>query len=240
MFVEPKPTKTWRRLHPNPAWRPGRRWLVFGLALLGTLTFGLSYFFTYWNFRLVAPQYPQGLLLKVALSGVTGDVKEIDIINHYIGMHHLADAAAIEKAAGPYGVAIIGLSIVVGFLFAGRRIKWGGLVPAVALPLGFLGDTLYWMYSFGHDLDPTAPIEFKPFMPNLLGTGVIGQFRTMAAPGPGFWMAIAGSVLVITAVLMRKNVCASCPVADSCRLHCHGVLGRSPEVRAEKRPSVAA
>jgi copper chaperone NosL len=194
-----------------------RRWLVLALALAGVAMFVGSYFLPYWSFRLVAPQYPKGLVLMIGLSGVTGDVREIDIINHYIGMHAIADAAKLERSLGPYLVAAIGLSIVIGMLFAGRKINWLGVFPPLALPLGFLGTTFYWMYEFGHDLDPTAAIDFEPFMPTLLGEGVIGQFHTFAAPAIGFWVALGGTAFVLAALMVRKNVCDTCPIRNTCR-----------------------
>jgi copper chaperone NosL len=194
-----------------------RRWLVLALALAGVAMFVGSYFLPYWSFRLVAPQYPKGLVLNIGLAGVTGDVREIDIINHYIGMHAIADAAKVERALGPYLVAAIALSIVVGMLFAGRKMNWAGVFPPLALPLGFLAATFYWMYQFGHDLDPTAAIDFEPFMPTMFGEGVIGQFHTFAAPAAGFWVALGGTAFVLAALLVRKNVCDTCPVRASCR-----------------------
>ena len=50
------------------------------------------------DFELVAPQYPKGLKLDISLTGITGDVKEIDILNHYIGMRTMSDAASLESA----------------------------------------------------------------------------------------------------------------------------------------------
>ena len=194
-----------------------RRWIVMALALAGVAMFVGSYFLPYWSFRLVAPQYPQGLVLTIGLGGVSGDVREIDIINHYIGMHAIADAAKLERSLGPYLVAAIALSIVVGMLVAGRKMNWAGVFPPLALPLGFLGTTFYWMYEFGHDLDPTAAIEFKPFMPTLFGEGVIGQFHTFASPAAGFWVALGGTAFVLAALMVRKNVCDTCPVRSSCR-----------------------
>ena len=85
------------------------RYTVVGLAAAGALAFGASYFLPYWNFKLVAPQYPKGLFMTIFLSGVGGAVDEVDIINHYIGMHKLTEAAPIERAIGGYAVAAIAL-----------------------------------------------------------------------------------------------------------------------------------
>lgn len=204
------------------------RWLVFGATLLGAACWAASWFLPYWNFKLLAPQYPKGLFMTIYLHGVGGAVDEVDIINHYIGMHKLVDAAPLERAAGPWLVAVLAVGIVAGMVIAGRRVGAWLWVPALALPLGFLGDTLYWMWQFGHNLDPAAPIDFAPFMPELFGHGVIGQFHTWAWPGPGFWTAAVGTGLVVGAVALRARVCRVCPSASVCGARCPHHLVRPP------------
>ena len=208
------------------------RWLVLGLALISGLLVSASYFFPYWNIKLVAPQYPKGLVTTIFLHGVGGDVHEVDLINHYIGMHKLTEAAPFERMAGPYALVFLAVLAVVGVLFLGRKPNWLLIGVALALPLGFLADTMYWMYRFGHNLDATAAIDFPPFMPQLFGHGQIGQFHTWAWPGSGFWMAVAGSAVLIGAVLLRQRLCRRCPSADICGASCPHRFVLPPRVRA--------
>jgi hypothetical protein len=46
---------------------------------------------------------------------------------------------------------------------------------------------------------------------------VIGQFHTFAAPAIGFWVALGGTAFVLAALMVRKNVCDTCPVRNTCR-----------------------
>lgn len=206
-----------------------RRWGVLGLAVAGAALFAGSYGFAYWNFFLVAPQYPKGLSFQIRLTGITGDVKEIDILNHYIGMMPLSQGALLEAAMSPYIVAAVALGVIVGLTLAGKRLGWVGLVPALGLPLGFLVDTTYWMYRFGHELSEDQPINFPPFMPTLFGPGRVGQFHTTAWPALGFWMAVAGAVCVGVAVMMRRSVCDTCPRGGTCGGACGQLLILPPE-----------
>lgn len=205
MTKHPPDIRAVRARDVRPIRRDRRRWLVVALATGGALLFAVSYFLPYWSFGLVAPQYPDGLSLHIALSGVTGDVKEIDILNHYIGMRSMSDAAALESAASPYVVGAVVLSVIAGATLTSKRRGWLALLPAVALPLGFVADLTWWMYRFGHELDPTAPIRFEPFMPMLVGSGTIGQFHTTAAPAPGFCLAVLAAALVAMSVYLRRS-----------------------------------
>lgn len=206
-------------------WHVRQRWLVLGLAVLAVGLFAGSYFLPWWNFTLVAPQYPKGLHLIIHLSGVTGDVDEINTINHYIGMGHLEDAAQFERANGGYLIAGLGVAVIAGILAVGRRLNTAPALIAAGLPLGFVVDTMYWLYRFGHDLDPKAPFRMAAFTPTLFGEGKVGQFGTIAVPTWGFWLAAAGVVLVALAVWQRKKVCNDCPAREVCETLCgHGLV----------------
>src|SRR4051794_39973835 len=60
------------------------------LALL-VIPLALSFFFPLWQIRMSAPQYPEGLSMDIYAHTVVGghdgvDIREINILNHYIGM----------------------------------------------------------------------------------------------------------------------------------------------------------
>src|SRR5271165_6673648 len=96
---------------PRSRWHPGLRWAVVGLAVGAIGTYVASFFQDWWKLTLYAPQYPHGLRLTISLTGMGGDVHEIDMLNHYIGMGHLAEAAQFERHYAAWGVA--GVAIVV-------------------------------------------------------------------------------------------------------------------------------
>lgn len=167
-------------------WHVRQRWLVLALALTGAALFAAAFTQPWWDFLLVAPQYPKGLRLVISLTGVSGDTAEINTINHYIGMGHLDDAATFERAWGGWLLGGLGVAVVAATLAMGRRLNWVAAVAALALPVGFIGDTMYWLYQFGHVLDTHAPIHIAPFTPTLFGHGKVGQFVTTATPAIGF------------------------------------------------------
>ena len=77
------------------------------LFLLAAFLLVASIFEPYWQLTLHAPQYPNGLTVEAYLNNLTGDVNEIDGLNHYIGMRPLDEAAPFEKSVSVLGVADI-------------------------------------------------------------------------------------------------------------------------------------
>ncbi len=205
-----------------------RRWWAVGLATSAVALYAAAFFAPWWHITLYAPQYPKGLSLAIGLAGFGGDVHEIDLLNHYIGMGHLADAAPLERRLAGYGVALVALTCFAIMLAAGKRLGTLALVPAALLPVGFLADAYGWMHHFGNNLDPRAPIRMPPFTPELFGSGVIGQFRTLALPHLGFFLALLGLATLVAAAVVRRRVCGTCPAAGDCRLTCPHLLVLKP------------
>src|SRR5690606_16832591 len=70
------------------------------LLLLARVLLLVSLFLPYWHMELFAPQYPDNLHLTAHLNYLSGDVAEIDGLNHYIGMRSLEEAAQLERSVG--------------------------------------------------------------------------------------------------------------------------------------------
>ena len=168
------------------------------IAYLGPVLLALSLLLPWWKIGMVAPQYPQGLHVTTSFFAVTGDVGEVDELNHYIGFMPLAQVASFERKAA-FFAAPITLALLV---FAVRRRgapAWLAALPALMLPLIFVGDLAFWLHYAGHHLDPHAPLSTSvaPWTPRLLGSGGVGQFRTYSGFGAGFYCAIAAALVTI-------------------------------------------
>lgn len=196
------------------------RWSVIVLSL-GAIGLQIaSLFQPWWWIKLYAPQYPKGLKIVISLTGVSGDVREVDILNHYIGMASLTKAAPTERALAGWGIAILAVCVVAVALLAGKRLgRWMAALGFV-FPFAFLADSFYWMHRFGHNLNPDAPIDLPPFTPQLFGNGKIGQFMTFAQPSLGFWLAVGAFVALVLAAVIRGRVCAGCAKAGTCGVIC--------------------
>jgi hypothetical protein len=181
--------------------------------LLPTLCFALaavllviSILTPYWRLVLDAPQYPGGLEVSTYVNRVEGDVKEIDGLNHYIGMRPLSEAAQLEQSLSVLAIVSISL-LVLGAIFIHNRNAMLLGLPALLFPLVFLGDMYYWLRDFGTNLDPSAPLSssIEPFVPPLLGTGTVGQFSTTAYPDAGLLLAGLASLLIAIGLVFHRR-----------------------------------
>jgi hypothetical protein len=145
-----------------------------------------------WEVRLGAPQYPEGLGLRIFAHTVAGikpqDLQNINGLNHYIGMQEIRPDAIPELKFMPW--------IIVGLLVAGAAVAWRGsrralLIWLVAFALlGAVGlwDFWRWEYDYGHNLDMDKAIIIVPgmtYQPPLVGSKQLLNFTATAWPGFG-------------------------------------------------------
>ena len=184
------------------------------LCVAAALLLLVSIFLPYWQMTLLAPQYPGGLHITAYVNELTGDVAEIDGLNHYIGMRPLNEAAKLERSVSVFAIGALAL-LVVAAIFV--HTKWVVLLvlPAILMPVVFLLDLQYWLRDFGLNLDETAALSsaIDPFVPKVLGSGMIAQFETIAKPGAGLWLAIVASILCIVGLYYHRK--AYKPLVDS-------------------------
>ena len=168
------------------------------------LLLGLLYVTPLWRIDLGAPQYPEGLGLRIWINQIQGagphDLRNINNLNHYIGM------AAIEPdqiAELRYMPIIVGVLLVSGLLVAalGRRgllFGWLGLFTLVAA--AGLADFWKWEYDYGHNLDPTAAIQIPgmAYQPPLIGGKQMLNFHASSWPDIGG----AAAILSLTVALL--------------------------------------
>lgn len=190
-----------RRTRDIIQWRGA---LQSGLPLAAALLLVVSMFLPYWHLTLHAPQYPGGLELTAFVDRLSGDVREIDGLNHYIGMRKLDTAGHVERLVSVYAIPLMAVAAVA---FALLRSKWALVLglPVVAYPIVFVGDLFFWLYDSGHSLDPTASLSssIEPFTPPILGDGRVGQFETTANFEAGFYLALLAAIGVLAAYFLR-------------------------------------
>lgn len=182
--------------------------------LIAALLLIASIFFPYWKMTLQAPQYPKGLSIQAYIYKLTGDVGEIDGLNHYIGMRPLAEAAQLERSLSIAAVSVLSL-LLVAAIFIHSKYTVLLALPAILFPFIFLGDMYFWLRNFGLNLDPAAPLSsaIKPFVPPILGVGKLAQFVTIAQVQSGFYLALMASISILIGLYFQRR--AYKPLVDS-------------------------
>lgn len=161
------------------------------LALLGMLLVPI------WQIYLTAPQYPEGLTMKIWHNALTGDVKVISALNHYIGMAPISVEMFPEfQYLGKLIMAAAAICLVLAFI--GRM--WSAITYYLLLAVGdslAMYDFWSWGYQYGHNLNPEAPIVIPgmAYQPPLIGYKKLLNFEAWSVPDIGGWI-----LMVVTAL----------------------------------------
>jgi len=175
-----------------------RRVLLFSASALMVL----AIFLPLWGMTLVSVQYPEGLRLLVYPTHIRGDITEINLLNHYIGMAEISNDYFVELKVIP---ALFLAAAAACHVAALIRRRWATLLPlavmAGAAAYGFWSMTTR-LHDYGTNLDPTAAMKIEPFTPPMFGENVIAQFGTYSYFSWGtFLPMVAGALVTLVLVL---------------------------------------
>jgi nitrous oxidase accessory protein len=156
-----------------------------------------------WSMKMEAPQYRHGLFLHAYGTGMSGDLRELNILNHYIGMPPI-EPPELETSLFPFGIAaLIALAIMSPVHRWMRRIAVAGIA---ATPVVILADLQWRLYEFGHTLNPHAPIRLKAFTPLVIGESHMGNFESHAMVSWGFWCFVAAASVLWTGGRLSRRL----------------------------------
>lgn len=194
------------------------------LMIIAALSLGLLFLFPMWKIYLTAPQYPEGLELHIWVNKLAGSSESVlqnfNILNHYIGMEPIHAESFKELSIMPYVVYFFMVTGLVIALAGKRRLVlyWASLLM-LAGAVG-IADFYLWLYRFGTNLNPEAPIKVPgmTYIPPLLGSKQLLNFEALSLPG---W----GSLGIFLAVLLAGLVYfLSRRAAKSATVRHHNVL----------------
>jgi hypothetical protein len=177
------------------------------LLLVAALLLAPTFLMPLWKLTMFAPQYPEGLNLDIYSYKLEGgnrgqDVKEINILNHYIGMKDLTTADFTEFKWMPFVIGMLGLL----FLRAIVHGRLGDLLDVAVLYVYFglfsIWSFGYKLYSYGHNLDPTASVKVDPFMPPLFGHKKLANFEVYSFPAAASYALAAAGAAVLAALFL--------------------------------------
>ena len=176
------------------------------VLMLAAFVLMLSMFMPYWSLTMTAPQYPKGLKVDVYVSHLAGDMREIDQLNHYLGMPLLNEGGRFEQSISTIAIVALG-ALLLATVFVHNRLAAVLALPALVYPLVFLADLYYILYTYGHSIDPKSALggAIKPFTPPLFGRGVIGQFGTIARAEIGLILTVVAVALIVLGLWLHRR-----------------------------------
>ncbi|EKD41546.1 MAG: hypothetical protein ACD_73C00668G0003 [uncultured bacterium] len=179
--------------------KPLNRILILVVALLLIAI----YFVPLWSISLQAPQYPEGLGMHLWINKLLGhsefDLKNINLLNHYIGMAAIDEQAIPEFRFMPYVLGYMIVGALIAALWARRFLIYLGLVNLFLVGLAGFYDFWKWEYQYGHNLNPDAPISIPgmTYQPPMLGCKQLLNITSCSTPHMGaIFLGIVGLILV--------------------------------------------
>jgi len=181
--------------------------LVKGSVEIGSVTAPI------WYVALEAPNYPKavfphGIPVYYHFDGFSGNVFEMNTINHFIGMDPMHRGAPYLRMIAPYALVFTALIILLFMLYNSKILSFLMLIPVV-LPVVFLGFYTYWLYWFGHHMHNWGAFHIKPFTPTVFGDGKVAQFTTHSFPSFGFWLLVAIAIISLLAIVSKSKALKS-------------------------------
>lgn len=178
------------------------------LLVAAVLAIPFVFWFPLWTMAFESNQYPDPLRLAIHVDHLDGqktamrdDLREINSLNHYIGMRPLLESDFSEFVWMPFAM---GFFVLVGL----RAAVLGSLRDVTDLAVIYLYFGIFsgWnfyhrLYQYGHNLSPEAAIDVKPFTPPLYGRVKVANFWVESYPGgASYAIAIVGLFLFAAVV----------------------------------------
>lgn len=180
--------------------------------LLAALILLPVYFFPLWNMTFRSNQYTDGLVLHIYAYELQGgktpnrdDLREINSLNHYIGMRPLLESDFSEFVWLPFAIGALILLTLRAMVIG----KMANVIDVFVL-FSYFGLFSLWsfyhrLYVYGHNLDPTAAIKVQPFTPPVFGVKQIANFSVTSYPDVASFSMFAFAVLLVAAILLSMK-----------------------------------
>ncbi len=178
------------------------------LFILASLLLISVFFFPLWKIALWAPQYPEGLSMYIWVNNIRGgtehDLHNINLLNHYIGMKSIEPQSVPELKIMPYVVVFFILFGLIGAFFSIRFFLYLWVVLLGIAGVAGLVDFYIWLYEYGHNLDPNAPIKIPDmsYQPPIIGTKQLLNITASSFPHIGAFIAVFSFILGFVASIV--------------------------------------
>ena len=171
-----------------------------------------TYFVPIWKIDLNAPQYPEGLGLRIWLDEIGGlkpnDLQNINALNHYIGMKAIIPESIPELKIMPFIIAFMIFFGLVNAAIGKPILSKVWIVTFILIGIAGLIDFYLWGYDYGHNLDPSAPIKVPgmTYQPPLIGSKQLLNIDAVSLPYTGGYIILFSILLTAFAVYYNSKL----------------------------------
>lgn len=173
------------------------------LIALSSLSMLATFFLPLWQIQLWAPQYPEGLNMKIWHNHLSGAFDIINGLNHYIGMRLIKEEMFPELQ---YIGILIGIYIAIGLIASiSNKVTMLKIYTLTGITYGVaaLYDFYRWGYDYGHNLDPHAAIQVPgmSYQPPVVGYKNLLNFTAYSGPDQGGWIIVIASIVAVSVLI---------------------------------------
>ncbi len=179
------------------------------LLILAVLSLPLVFQFPLWTMSFQSNQYPDPLRMTIYIDHLEGqktqtrdDLREINSLNHYIGMRPLMESDFAEFLWLPFAMGFFALITL-------RTVVFGNLRDVVDIVVLYTYFSLFsaWnfyrrLYDYGHNLNPEAAIKIEPFTPPFFGRVQVANFWVESFPEGGSYVIALFGILIVAAFVV--------------------------------------
>src|SRR5262249_19058265 len=182
------------------------------MILVAVIALIPAFLFPLWNMTFTSNQYLDGLTLHIYSHKLEGGKKpardhlrEINSLNHYLGMRPLLESDFSEFVWIPFVIGTLAVLALRAMVLG----KMSNLVDVFVI-FTYFGLFSFWsfynkLYTYGHSLDPAAAIKVQPFTPPLAGTQVVGNFTVSSYPGIASLALVAFAFALLVSIFISKK-----------------------------------
>lgn len=161
-----------------------------------------------WYMYLDSNNFPNGIGMSIwathpgdpeDIAQLDGGLKEVNVLNHFIGMKEISTEALPVFSVLPVVLVITAFACVIAAFIRKKWASFAVVVLFAAISVSGVFVLIYSLYSFGHNLDPTAAIKIDPFMPGIYGEHKLAQFTTYSNFYWGTYLLVIAFLLTVAA-----------------------------------------
>ena len=179
------------------------------LMITGALLLLSLFLVPLWNISILAPQYPEAIGMNIWVNEIVdmneNDIKNINILNHYIGMKDIPTDLPEFKIFPIVIILMVVLGIIIG-LIGNPKLYLIWLIVMALLGTAGMYDFYLWESEYGHNLSENAAIKLTDaegipmvYQPPLFGTKPLLSFTAMSYPRLGAYIMVFGMGLTLFA-----------------------------------------